>query len=399
MGEQFGAMLERLRKTRKWSRRGLADRIGYSWQYVWEQETGRKPPTEPFAVVCDEALGANGVLVAMVRGDDMRRRTVLGAGALATMETIGRSLTCAVTGEETDRVDLDEWEAAAWEYGHTYLTTPAAKLIGQLADDFLKIQTLIKTSTESTRPGYGRIASHLAVITARTLSNLAATEQAKRWWRTARVTADTSGDLATRMMCRGEEVVMGLYDGRPIPVLLHLADQAVQLGGDTPTRGTVGLWAGVAQANATLGRISEATAALRRLNKLTEQLPAETIRAEATIYGWPEFRVRHTESFVYSHLGDTSRAYTAQDRALELYADRLDVVGRSQVQLHRARCMLLDRDIRDGVACATEVLTSLPESHRGDGLVASVLNTVLAAVPHAEAGRSDVRALVDLARQ
>ncbi len=399
MGESFGARVKRLREARKWSRRGLADRIGYTPQYVWEQETGRKPPTKRFASACDEKFGENGALVAMVKGDDdMRRRTVLGVGALATMETIRRSLTSAVAGEDADRADLDEWEGVAWEYGHTYLATPASQLLDQLADDFLKIQKLIQLSSENIRPGYCRVASQLAVITAQTLSNLAATEQAKRWWRTARVTADASGDLAAMMMCRGEEVVLGLYDGRPIPVLLQLADQAAQLGGDTPTRGTVGLWAGVAQANATLGRAAEAEDALRRLNELTERLPAETVRAEATIFGWPEYRVRHTESFVYTHLGDTRRAYASQERALALYADRFDLVGRSRVQLHRATCMLLDRDIHNGIAYATSVLTGLPEGYRGDGLVASVLNTVLDAVPKTEAGRSDVRALADLAR-
>nr|WP_307937093.1 hypothetical protein [Salinispora arenicola] len=37
------------------------------------------------------------------------------------------------------------------------------------------------------------------------------------------------------------------------------------------------------------------------------------------MFGWPEVRLRHTESYVYTHLGHTQRALAAQDRALELY--------------------------------------------------------------------------------
>lgn len=53
MGQDFGNALERRRADKGLSREGLAKRIAYTYQYVWEQENGRKPPTRRFAEACD----------------------------------------------------------------------------------------------------------------------------------------------------------------------------------------------------------------------------------------------------------------------------------------------------------------------------------------------------------
>jgi transcriptional regulator with XRE-family HTH domain len=396
MGEDFGSALERRRKDKGLSREGLARRIGYTYQYVWEQETGRKPPTQPFAEACDHVLAADGALLTLATGREaVKRRTVLGIGALSTMETIRHELTRTVAGDDADAVDVEEWEAIAWEYGHTYLVTPAPKLIDQLSADFLTVKSLLESSGEKSRKSYCRVASQLAVITARTWSSLSEHRQAWRWWRTARVTADASGDIAERMMCRGEEVVMGLYEHRPITVLLDIAEQAIEIGGDHPTRGTVGLWAGIAQAHATLGHEHEAVAALRRLEELTERLPSETTRAKATIYGWPEYRMRHTESYVYAQLGMTRPAYAAQERALGLYPESAPI-GRAQVSLHGARCQIIDGDITSGIDQARQALDYLPSERRTDALIKSVVREVVDAVPEAERRRGPVRELAEV---
>lgn len=187
---------------------------------------------------------------------------------------------------------------------------------------------------------------------------------------------------------------MGLYEQRPISVLLDVAAEAVEIGGDIPTRGAVGLWAGIAQAHATIGRTAEAVGALDRLERLTEALPSSVTDAANSVYGWPEYRTRHTQSYVYTQLGNASAASVAQDKALALYPDSLPV-SRAQVELHRARCLVLDRDPRGGLARATEVLTALPDGFGQDAVVLSVARKVLDAVPRAARSHSEARALSD----
>jgi hypothetical protein len=340
------------------------------------------------ALVSDE-----GPTASATGSDEVNRRQLLmGLGAVTALESARQGL--ARVAGDPERLDLDEWEAIAAEYAHSYLVISPGILIHQLSTDLPAVRALINSSPARLRPGYCRVASQLAVITARTWSSLDEYRQAWRWWRTARVLADASGDLATRMMCRGEEVVMGLYEHRPMSILLDLATEAVALGGDVPTRGTVGLWAGIAQAHATTGRTSDAIDALNRLERMTDALPSSIIDAADSIYGWPEYRTRHTQSYVYTQLGDTNAAGAAQERALALYPATLPA-SRAQVELHRARCMVLDHDVGGGLAYATQILTTLPDGFQQDAVVLSVGRKVLDTVPRNQWGRPEARILLD----
>ncbi|MGH3664078.1 MAG: helix-turn-helix domain-containing protein [Micromonosporaceae bacterium] len=398
MSEDFRRTLTRLRNAHGWSRTGLADRIGYTYQYVWEQETGRKPPTTAFANACDRALDADGALTALLTKEvDVERRTVLGIGTLAplaAMETIRKGLARSVAGASADVVNLEEWDELAWEYGHTFMTTPPNVLIRDLSTDFLTAQQLIEESTDRTRAGYCRVASRLAVITAMTSASLGEHRQAWRWWRTARVTADASQDLDTKLWCRDWEVVNGLYEQRPMRVILNRADEAVALGGGRPTPGTVGLWAGIAQANAVIGRTDEAERALHQVEALADRLPVCEPRDADSMYGWHEYRLRHTESYVHSHLGNTKRAYAAQDRAFQLYPDSM-FRERAQMRMHRAACLVRDGEIADGIEHARNTIENLPDGHQSNELVMAVGRKVLEAVPKSERSRDTV---LELAR-
>ncbi|MET9656699.1 helix-turn-helix transcriptional regulator [Streptomyces sp. NPDC006510] len=56
----FGARLRRLRETRGWTQDHLAALVGCSGRHISAIETGRKPPTLPFARKTDGALGTGG---------------------------------------------------------------------------------------------------------------------------------------------------------------------------------------------------------------------------------------------------------------------------------------------------------------------------------------------------
>jgi transcriptional regulator with XRE-family HTH domain len=427
----IGASIRQARESRKtprgrvWSQAKLAHMLnqasGFRFvttaNYVSKWERGDRKPGYEWGPVIERVLGldlaaietaeravlgvpddppvagdAESVVLPKLASDDVNRRKLLELGALTVLESTRRELTRVVG--DAERADLGEWEAVADEYGHSYLVTPPEILIRQLASDLPAVRALIDAGPGRLWTGYCRVASQLAVIAARTWSSLDEYQKAWRWWRTARVLADASGDQAARVMCRGEEVVMGLYEHRPVSILLNVAAEAVEIGGDTPTRGAVGLWAGIAQAHATVGRTVEAVQALDHLERLTEALPSSVTDAADSVHGWPEYRTRHTQSYVYTQLGDTSAAGVAQDKALALYPDSLPV-SRAQVELHRARCLVLDRDPRGGLARAIDVLTALPDGFRQDAVVLSVARKVLDAVPPAVRSHREARALSD----
>ncbi|MER7024131.1 helix-turn-helix transcriptional regulator [Streptomyces sp. NPDC000404] len=57
LAARFGDRLRRLRDERGWNQDELGERIGCTGSHVSAVETGRRPPTRPFAMSADRALG------------------------------------------------------------------------------------------------------------------------------------------------------------------------------------------------------------------------------------------------------------------------------------------------------------------------------------------------------
>lgn len=161
-----------------------------------------------------------------------------------------------------------------------------------------------------------------------------------------------------------------------------MSDQALPLANDRPTAATCGLLAGRAQALARAGRHTEATATVERLADVTEGLPAAVVGEVESLWGWPEHRLRHTESYVHTHTGALAKAEAAQDRVLELYPAS-QVRLRTQVQLHRATCLIKGGCVSDGLRYAADVIDGLP-SEQHNQVVYAVARQVAAVVPAPE---------------
>jgi tetratricopeptide (TPR) repeat protein len=286
--------------------------------------------------------------------------------------------------EHLANADPDEWDTIAAEYAVTFYSLPAVELVNQLSID---LTVLEHTLAAKPAAHLHRVAAQLSVVMAMALASAQQLALARRWWRTARRYADQSRDLDTRIWVRDWEVVNGTYERRPIRHILHLADQTISLAGDHVCCGAAGVWSGRAQALALAGHTDESLNALRRTAQLTEQMPATVVADAESMFGWPEVRLRHTESYVYTHLGLTSQAIAAQDRALELYPAEL-ARERAQLQMHRARCHILNGDIADGLRYAASVLDDLPADQH-NALLYEVGQHVMRAVPTVEHRRAE----------
>lgn len=106
-------------------------------------------------------------------------------------------------------------------------------------------------------------------------------------------------------------------------------------------------------------RDAEAVATVHRLADQVEALPPAVVADLESLWGWPEHRLRHAESWVYTHAGRLRDAERAQQRAMELYPQS-QVRSRTQVGLHQAAALIRGGHIPDGLRLAADLLDGLP---------------------------------------
>jgi transcriptional regulator with XRE-family HTH domain len=397
--DTFGSTLRHVRKLRNLSLRGLSELVRYDWSYLSQIERGIRRPTAKLAAACDRALDADGRLVLeyeRTAGEvNMQRRTVLrtltalavNAPPMIGLEALRQGMGAAVGAD-----DLDEWQRIVVDYGRAYYQLPPEALMEQLSTDLAILQTMIAAAVGDRRAGLSSVAAHLSTMVAMGLVCEGRILLARRWWQTARRAADESGDVETRVLVRAWETVNGCYRSRPLPEILPMSDEAVRLAGDRVSAATAGLHAGRAQALALLGRTDAARAEVVRVRDITDRLPAAVKDDVESLWGWPEHRLRHTESYVCTYLGDLTAADVAQNRAMTLYPVSQARL-RTQVQLHQASCLVQQGHVSEGIRHASTLLDQLPATQH-NRLLHEVARQILTVVPDKERHRPAVAELV-----
>ncbi|MCD0449101.1 hypothetical protein LO762_07845 [Actinocorallia sp. API 0066] len=364
----------------------LARTIRRSW------ETGAHLPTpryrmllaRVFATDEDALFGDNEpVLTPADVDDDVRRRELLGLLGIAAaapivggFEPLRVRINEALTGAPTV-ADADEWERVAADYALEVGRVPTSQVLPDLLTDFAELGTALGAAKGLVRHQLLRASAELAALTAIALSSAADYRASNRWWRTAARAADESGDRTTSSLVRGRHAVFSLYDRRRSPVdVVAIAGEAITVADNQPCVGVVSGYAATAQAYARLGRHDAASATVEALQDLFGRLPDPVKAARAGQWGWGEQRLHHVLSDVHTHAGDIERAFAAQDAALRLYPVT-GSLGRTQVELHRAGCLIRAGDVDEGAKHAVRVLRALPPDRRSDGLVRASALTAL----------------------
>ncbi|MCD0450385.1 helix-turn-helix domain-containing protein [Actinocorallia sp. API 0066] len=320
--------------------------------------------------------------------EDMERRKLLGSlvalGAVSNpafdaLSDIQGSIERAL-GADT-AAHLDDWEEALAEYEYTYLITPRAQIIPELATDLITVRSLMGRERPDT-PLYRswcRVVAGLSLLLAKALSSQQRPREARTWWTTAQQAAGTSGDVNLSLWISGESLIHGLYERRPAPILLRRANDAVGRAGDVPHPGLATVLAARAQVLAIDGRADEADGTLRDVASLVSRLPASITSDRRSLAGFGEGNVRYTEAFVHAHLGDSGRVSTAVDRALDLMPS--DHLGyRTRLELLRGFGMVRAHDTTEGVRHAQRAIEANP-SARTALMAATIAEDVLDAVP------------------
>jgi transcriptional regulator with XRE-family HTH domain len=321
-------------------------------------------------------------------GPVQRRTAIFGLGGAATLGVAAPGLALEAVrhglmlsaAEEQATLPVEEWQEILTEYGHSTITMAPVDMLDSLTVDLIAVQLAIgRESNEATKNELRRVAALLAHFMALTVGSLGQLREAGRWWRTARRVADKADDLYTSIWIRGREVVRAPFEHRPLHAVLALTQEAEARAAEAHVGARTSLLSGKAQALAMLGRAEEAEATLRQLHEVFADLPSGVTGNTESWFGWPEYRLRVTESFVHAELGRFAQASEAQDRALTLYPP-MYICGPVQIELQRARCLVGGGDTTAGVRHAQDTLVKLPSKHH-DTVLVELGRKVLAAVP------------------
>jgi tetratricopeptide (TPR) repeat protein len=316
--------------------------------------------------------------------NDMHRRTILlGLGGTALGLEAARHGLTLTTAEERADAAVEEWQAIVAEYGYTYQTSAPAELLDRLMVDVIGVQYAVSREPNGAAlRELRRAAGFLASFLAMTIANLGDLRESRRWWRTSRRAIDASGDVAASIWVRGREVVRAVYEQRPNAAILQQIQEAEALSANPPAGSSLEFVSGKAQALAMVGRGNEAEVALEDFRKILSDLPAATTNDKESLWGWPEERLRFTESFVYSHLGEYNKADTAQRRAVALYPASYPR-GPAQIELQRALCLVACGDVATGAEHALNAMSALPTEHHVRPVV-DLGHKVFQAIPYSE---------------
>ncbi|TCO45584.1 transcriptional regulator with XRE-family HTH domain [Kribbella antiqua] len=342
----FGVQLRQSRQAAALSLRQLAVRVGYDHSYLSQVERGQRPGSADLARLCDRELGTGDKLTASYA--EMHRKPEPPADPL---EAAWLALTSAY-----DVRPAEELGAAR--------DIPPAQLLPELVAEVQLLQGQRSTGTAVR-------SAQLCVLIAETLTGLGQLGTARRWWRAARVAADSSGEAWVRSVVRAREAVSGLAERRDPTELLELADEALELTKPPLADGAaqrpvatrpgcvVQAQAARARVLAELGRAAEAHQTLQQLLGVADELPLASTTG-AQLSDLTAYEARWAEGQVCASLGYGAAGCVLLARALELCPAGW-LAERAGVELGLAECLVVDGEIAAGLSLAMRVLVELPD--------------------------------------
>jgi hypothetical protein len=181
--------------------------------------------------------------------------------------------------------------------------------------------------------------------------------------------------------------LQALYERRPLRLVLWRAEEAISISGDRPRPAVLEAMAARSQALATLGRTREAEEGIRQMETLFSALPPASAHERMSPRAWPETGLRHTQSWVFTHIGHPDAAQ-GQQAALALYPQQM-LRQVTQIRLLQATTLVRGGHITEGIEHARRAVEALPDGQRTIGVQRGA-HAVLTVVPQSEAERPAV---------
>ena len=301
----------------------------------------------------------------------------------------------AVSSPPMDSAALDDWDLLADRHGRATRYMPAQVQLADLVTDFASLQrALVSRKTSSALRRLTRVAAQMAGLMFLTLIKLQRPAAARRWAQTTRVAAEEAGDVAIHAWVAAQEAYVHYYAGNPIAAI-EVAKHAQRLAGTT-TCVAVPLAAALeARAMGVLRRDREARRALDQTERAMAALDSSALVRSA--FGYDEAQLRFHEGNALTHLGDSTGARAAHQRAMLLYPED-DFLDLTLVQLDWATCLIHEGEIPAAMERAVDAFILLSENQRQGLVTARAQELVRSLTPQQQATRA-ARTLRDLLLQ
>uniref|UniRef100_UPI003FD7D0D7 hypothetical protein n=1 Tax=Streptomyces luteireticuli TaxID=173858 RepID=UPI003FD7D0D7 len=298
----------------------------------------------------------------------MKRRDVLrGALAaglagpgLAALTTTRHDIDAALAADRTPS-DVGFWEGTAERYGYGYHGQAPTDVLTNLIQDFGELQPLLnQPQTVKARTALCHVTGQMAGMVAIVLHDLGQHREAHHWFRTAGRAAEQAGDNLLHSWVLGREAMVPLNYGSP-QAAAQLAEKARHLAGDKPSAASALATAVAARAYATHGHRDKALHAVNAAEELAERLTPQQ-RAD-TWFGYPMQKHHVHMSQALTLLGETGRAYAAQDEAREL-SRAPSLMTRALISIDQASCRARDGERAEAAHLAATAYGTLPTSYQ-----------------------------------
>lgn len=313
---------------------------------------------------------------------------------LVQVESLRQSLHEVISEHSLTAASLEDWERTVIEHGLATRERPARLMLVDLSADLAELQRALATCrSPSALQRLTRVTAHMAGLMCLTLIKLEERTAFRRWARTARITAQETGDPLTHSWVRAQEAYGHYYSGE-LARAVEVAQHAQDLVEHTPGASAILAAALEARAQAALGpgRACEARAALHRAESIFSQLDDGATISSAFAYN--EAQLHFHLGNALTHLHDTEGARREQERALRLYPAS-DFLDRTLTSLDRAYCLAHDGDTKEAVSYATQTLTGLTEQ-QGNGMITNRARQIVAALPPPQRALPPVREFREL---
>jgi len=376
----LGATLRHLREKQKASLDVIARQAHMDPSLLARYERGDRRPPADVVRRLDTVLAAGGILTALHTNaltntskqdspepappphadgmDHLRRQLLAGiafTGAAAALPLDGLARLREVVDDHVGEASIAEWEELAWEYTHHIITRPTPALISDLSVDLLALHKAMKRTTGDAA-AWARVNTTMTFLLAYALGSEGQARESRSWWASARRCAVQAGDDMLATVCAFESI-QGLYEDRPLPLVLARAEEALAATQGRPCVATAKALGARAHARALLGDLDGAEADLDEQARVFDRLPTEVTGDRTSLLGWPVTRILHSRSLVYTLIGHPG-ATRAQAEALAAYHNPRERQA-AQVRLHAALTAVRSGDVDAGLDHARTVLAEL----------------------------------------
>ncbi|RCG19094.1 hypothetical protein DQ384_38095 [Sphaerisporangium album] len=295
-------------------------------------------------------------------------RSILTAGGtlpflvLDELDQIRGRMDALLASSSISAATLDRWEETVHGYAYGFKSRPPRQLLEDVLLDFAELhQHAASRQPVDHQTRLCRLSAQLAGMAGNILADLGHHRHARRWFSTAQIAADETGDRFLKAWVRAREATVSLYHHQPPQTAIALAGEARQWAGQAPCAGAALAAATEARAYARLGDAARGLEALRQAQAITEKLPDAHL--ENSIFGYPRQQMAFHLEATLTAIGRVKEARQAQREALALYPPT-EHVNPALIRLDEASCLIRSGDPASGYQLAGQHLLAMPEGYR-----------------------------------